>query len=165
MKKNFLFTILIILLIFSLACNFASSITGNQAPEEETPAAEIPEETEETDPSTAHAGPCNNILYPLIPGQQMVYKSSSPEGPAQTGITVASVEGNIAIIDMLNLTTGITSQSTAECEAGAIKSYPTASLGSLIDNMVDGTMTMDYLADHWHGRKYHCRGRYLYQRH
>ncbi len=153
MNKKTLLLTLAAALTFSLACNFASSIADNQTPEEEAPAPEAMEEPEETTseeaaapPAAAYDGPCNNILYPLIPGQQMVYRSSSPEGPAQTGITVASVEGNIATIDMLNLTTGITSQSTAECEAGAIKNYPTATLGSLVDNMVDGAMNMEYVA-------------------
>ncbi|MBT3336986.1 MAG: hypothetical protein HN855_05705 [Anaerolineae bacterium] len=149
MKKKTLFLTLMILLTLSLACSLASSLTENQTLEEEVPAAEATVAQEATPNEVAPPatdGPCNNILYPLLPRQQMIYRSNSSEGMSQTGITVASVDGNFATMDMLNLATGITSEYTAECESGAIKNYPTNTLGSLMDDMVEGTITMDYVS-------------------
>ncbi len=89
---------------------------------------------------------CNNIFYPLLAGQQMVYTSTSPEGKTKTGMTVAKVEGNLARIDMVNMSTGITTQSTVECDAGVIKHFPAISMGTILGDMLDGEMTMDYIS-------------------
>lgn len=151
MKKKNLFLLLSFVLLISLACGlFNPELLGTENPDSAEASPEpIPTETtqeEEPVPAAQGENPCNNVFYPLIPTQQMIYKSTSSEGTSQTGITVANVEGNFATVDMLNIDTGITTQSTVECENKAIKNYPDATMGSLFDNMLDGTLNMEYIS-------------------
>ena len=146
MNKKYLYPLIAILIIFTLSCSF---LTPESAEEENVTSAEpeiIPtaEEVATKNPSQNLA--CNNILYPLLEGQQMVYKSTSPEGDIKTGMTVATVEGNFATVDMLNMGTGITTQSTVECDAGTIKHFPAISMGTILGDMVAGEMTMEYVS-------------------
>lgn len=145
MKKTYIG--LSVVLIFSLACGlFNPELFGEKAQEEEATVAAPEEVMEEPTPPVDEENPCNNLFYPLVPTQQLVYRNVGAEGVSQTGITVAAVDGNFATVDMLNLSTGVTSQSTVECDAGTIKNYAAASLGSLFDNMLVGDMEMEYVS-------------------
>jgi hypothetical protein len=145
LKKKNLLLLITLLILFTLACSlFNPELVGEK---EEAPteiAAESAPVAEEA--PVTHDGVCNNILYPLLPTQQMVYKSTSPEGEMQMGMTVAKVEGNFATIDMLDMSTGIVTQSTVECEEGIIKHFPSMTMGTILGDMLNGTMTMDYLS-------------------
>ncbi len=150
MKKKVLFPLITLLLTFTLACSlFNPTLFGSDdATSPEDAPAEIPAESvpNETSPSSSDSGACNNIFYPLVVGQQTIYKSTSPEGETKTGLTVSKVEGNFATVDMLNISTGIVSQSIAECEDGALKNFPAATMGSAFGDMLNGAMTMDYVS-------------------
>ena len=147
MKKKNILLLVTVLLLFSLACNFISQLGSPANADAETPA----ETTEETTPEATPAvdsgnNPCNNVLYPLVPDSQLIYKNRSAEGETQIGLTVSSVEDSQATIDMLDLSTGIITQSTVGCDAGAIKSYPLGKLDTLFGDMAEGEMNMDYVS-------------------
>ena len=153
MKKKFLFISLSLLLVFTLACSLSSasdsesstdSAPQNPAAAEKIEATATPVPTET--PPAAEENACYNVFYPLVPGQQMIYKTTSPEGDIKTGLTVSSVEGNFATVDMLNMSTGIISQTTVECEDGAIKNSPAISMGTLMDDMFSGSLDIDYVS-------------------
>ncbi|MBT3322965.1 MAG: hypothetical protein HN392_11850 [Anaerolineae bacterium] len=145
MQKKHLFPLIIILILFTLGCSLFNPELVDK--KEETPTETNNESTPAQETSATHDSPCNNILYPLIPDQQLVYRIDKPEGGNdQIGLTVASVNGSTATIDMLVLSTGILSQSTIECDAGAIKEYPLATMDTIFGDMVDGTLTNEYIS-------------------
>ncbi len=147
-KKTLILTIAILILLslacslFSLPANQSAAEPPAESPAEEPPPASAPENA----PAGPGDNPCNNIFYPLVPGQQMVYKMDTDEGSTQMGLTVAGVEGSQATVDMLDMSTGIITQSTIECDAGAIKRFPLVTMGSLFGNMLDGTLNMEYVS-------------------
>ncbi len=144
MKKKNLLLLVTLLILFTLACSlFNPDLLGEK---EEAPIEIVSESAPAGEAPVTHDGVCNNILYPLIQGQQMVYKSTGPEGETQMGMTVSKVEGNFATIDMLNISTGIVTQSTAECEAGAIKNFPAVTMGTVLGDMLNGGLTVDYVS-------------------
>ncbi|HIE24790.1 MAG TPA: hypothetical protein EYP74_02195 [Anaerolineales bacterium] len=144
MNKKYLYPLIAILIIFTLSCNFLMPESTPSAEPENVPTAEVM--ATEAEISATQNGVCNNILYPLLAGQQMVYKSTSPKGNTQMGMTVAKVEGNFATIDMVDMSTGIITQSMVECDAGAIKYFPAVSMGTVLGDMLDGEMTMEYVS-------------------
>jgi len=145
-KKTF-FVLIVTLIIFTLSCSlFNPKLLGEQ--EEEAPTEIVAESAPAEQPPATHDGVCNNILYPLVQEQQMVYKSTGLEGETQMGMTVSKVEGNFATIDMLNISTGIVTQSTAECEAGTIKNFPAVTMGTVLGDMLNGGLTVDYVSGH-----------------
>ncbi|MBT3190502.1 MAG: hypothetical protein HN736_05710 [Anaerolineae bacterium] len=146
MKKKYLFPLVVILIIFTLACSlFNPEILSDSeaAPPEEAPAESTSKSVPVGGPSD---NPCNNVFYPLVPGSQLVYKTDTPEGESQIGITVASVDGSEATVDMLDISTGFITQSTISCDAGAIKQYPLVTMDTIFGDMVSGTLNMDYVS-------------------
>lgn len=145
-RKNILF-LLAVLLLCSLACNFISQ-QGNPVDVSQEAPTEITAETppEATPVATVDNNSCNNVFYPLVPGSQLIYKNQSTDGETQIGLTVSSVEDSQATIDMLDMSTGIVTQSTVGCDAGAIKSYPLVKLDTLFGDMAEGEMKMDYVS-------------------
>ena len=143
MKRKNILLLLAALLVFSLACNFASEMGKRDNTEETAPAENLPEAT-----PLAESGdnPCKNVLYPLIPDSQLIYKNRTAEGETQIGLTVSKVEDSQDTIDMLDMSTGIITQSTIGCEAGAIKSYPLVKLDTLFGDIAEGEMNMDYVS-------------------
>ena len=151
MNKKHLLSLIVLLIVLSLSCSlFNPEIVGSDSgdtPTEvpaEAPAEGAPEEA--TPPAALSNNPCNNIFYPLVPGSQLVYKIGTPDGNSQIGITVASVDGSEATVDMLDMTTGFITQSTISCDAGAIKQYPLVTMDSLFGDMVEGSLNMDYVS-------------------
>ncbi len=144
MKKKYLAPLIILLIIFTLACSlFNPDIVGEDKtnlPEKEVEAETVPESAAQND------NPCNNVFYPLVPGSQLIYKIDTSEGESQIGITTASVDSSEATVDMLDVSTGFITQSTIACDAGAIKQYPLVTLDSLFGDMIEGTLNMDYVS-------------------
>ena len=144
MKKKHLAPLIILLIIFTLACSlFNPDIVGEDKtnlPEKEVEAETVPESAAQND------NPCNNVFYPLVPGSQLIYKIDTSEGESQIGITTASVDSSEATVDMLDVSTGFITQSTIACDAGAIKQYPLVTLDSLFGDMIEGTLNMDYVS-------------------
>jgi len=93
------------------------------------------------------SNPCANVFLPFNPGYQWVYQVEREEGEdAQIGLTVSKVEGSQATLDMLEISTGAIVQSRVECEDGAIKNYPTLSLGTLFGDNISGDVTITYVS-------------------
>ena len=139
-KKQYL--LLPIILMITISCSLFTPAASQPEADESSPES-VPEAT-----TGDHSdNPCNNIFYPLVPGRQLIYKIDNPEsGEDQVGVTVASVNGSTATLDMLVLSSGIISQSTVECEDGAIKEYPLATMDTIFGDMVKGTLTNEYLS-------------------
>ena len=144
MKKKYLVPLIVLLIIFTLACSLFNPdlVDEDKAnlPEEEMGAEAVPESATQSD------NPCNNVFYPLVPGSQLVYKVDTSEGESQIGITTASVDSSEATVDMLDISTGFITQSTVACDAGAIKQYPLVTLDTLFGDMIEGTLNMDYVS-------------------
>ncbi len=148
-KKPWL-SIAAVLVLVSLACS-AVTLPFNQssAPDAASPAqGETPSETAppQASPAAASNNPCNNVLYPLVPGQQMVYKIDAEGETSQLGLTVSSVDGSQATVDMLDMATGIVTQSTIDCEEGAIKQFPLVTMSTLFGDIMNGSLKMEYIA-------------------
>ncbi len=156
MQKKHLLASLSLLLGLTLACSifnpelFGSGSESDSSPQDTSSEESLAQATEEiapaAEPTAKASGACNNIFYPLVPGQQMIYKTTSPEGDIKTGMTVSKVEGNFATLDMLNMATGIVSQTTVECEDGAIKNSPAVSMGTIMDDLFNGALDIKYVS-------------------
>ena len=99
--------------------------------------------------------PCYNIFYPLVVGNQWVYRLNQEEAGVptpepgdttdQVGISVSAVNENQATLDALNLASGVITQTVVQCEDGAIKNFPMLTLSLLIGDMASGSAQLDYL--------------------
>ena len=170
-KKLSLIIAISVLLFVSIACGILSTSESSEPADKptEVPAAAEPttaplveatpteensaplESEEESTSSEALIPPpssdsevCANVLYPLIPGYQWVYEIVSPEETSQIGLTVTEVNGNRATINTLHLDTGITTETTVDCDEGAILNFPIIMLDFLIGN-ADGTFQVEYV--------------------
>jgi len=76
----------------------------------------------------------------------MVYKIDAEGETSQLGLTVSSVDGSQATVDMLNMATGIVTQSTIDCEEGAIKQFPLVTMSTLFGDIMNGSLKMDYVS-------------------
>jgi hypothetical protein len=92
-------------------------------------------------------GPCDNVLYPFFFGAHWVYQIDKQDGSAITkfGLTVVKVADSQATIDSLDMSTGITTQITADCDNGAIRNFPIISQNMLIGNTVASDFDMEYV--------------------
>lgn len=110
---------------------------------------------EEMDAHDLALNPCDNVFYPLVPGNQWVYRVNQEEteiavtpDPAdnanQLGITVASVENSQATLDSMEMSTGVITQTLVECENGAIKNFPLLTLSIIFGDQVNGSVNAEY---------------------
>ncbi len=135
------------------ALNEASPLVSpeesSSQPEQSAPADHESEEVEQTAigdglvPPPESNGVCDNIFYPLVPGNQWVYEVTSEGETNQIGLTVTEIVENQAKLNALYLETGITTEITADCLDGAIINYPILLLGFLFGD-VDGEMTLQH---------------------
>jgi hypothetical protein len=148
MRSRFAFVLPVFaILAVTLAC-------ASQAVPTATPASadtSVPPTVEPVVQSTATPeppGPCDNILFPFIPGNQWIYQSKSDDGsqPSKIGLTVDKVENAKATINALDMSTGVITQTVAECENGAIKNYPALTQKMLIGSAAAGNFTLDYVS-------------------
>jgi len=92
--------------------------------------------------------PCNNIFYPLALDNQWIYQlqidgeDGQPE-ISESGLTVSEVNESSAVLTALDYGTGIVTQSTAECEDGAILNFPIMEM-NLVFGEVTGDMQLQY---------------------
>jgi hypothetical protein len=117
----------VVLLFVSLACG-TQSVNGTDQP--------------------VAAGPCNNVLFPFVPGNQWIYQSSAGDGsePSKLGLTVDKVENSSATINALNMSTGVITQTEAECDDGAITNFPALTQTMLIGNAAASDFNLEYVA-------------------
>ncbi len=155
MKKKYLLTSLSFLFVVTLACSLFNPELFSQENTPDTSQQDSP--AQENSSATANStdtasenqtaekqSACYNIFYPLVAGQQMVYKTVTPEGETKTELTVVSTKDNFATVDMLNLQTGILSQSIIECDNGAIKNSPAVSM-NMLQGVFEGSLDVRYV--------------------
>ena len=146
-KRSFLFLSLVLSLLLA-SCQIPSSVPSVQNPLGNAPAQ--PTATLEPTPTPAPKHPitpCDNILYPLIEGQQMVYTIHTEDGEdLQLGMTVSKVEDSVATIDMLNIQSGIVSQTQATCKDGALQDFPLITISTLAGDVVSGDLQYNYVS-------------------
>jgi hypothetical protein len=131
----------LVILLAALACGRqAGPAAGYQGP-----AALDPTWTS----APAPAGPCANVFYPLVPGYQWIYKlddgDDQMDDDTRLGLTVSSAEGSQAQVDMLDISTGLVTHTTADCRDGAIINYPALTLGTLFGDIVTGELAVTYV--------------------
>jgi hypothetical protein len=153
MKPRIEKALIIILMMATSACGKATP----QTPAPATQAPLIPSASATLEPTIQPsatytpepAGPCVNIFYPFVPSQQWIYQVDDGDDTTndliKVGLTVSSVDGNQAKVDALDLSTGVITHTTAECNNGAILNYPLLTLGTLFGNMVSGQLDVTYI--------------------
>ena len=93
------------------------------------------------------SGPCYNVLYPFAEGYQWIYDITGETGESnQLGLTVEKVQGSQAKVNALDVSTGVVTETIAECEDGAIKNYPAIAQSMLIGNAVNSNITIQYIS-------------------
>ncbi|KAF0108006.1 MAG: hypothetical protein FD146_1304 [Anaerolineaceae bacterium] len=94
------------------------------------------------------AGPCYNVLFPFVPGNQWIYQISAEDGsePSKLGLTVEKVEDSRAFINALDMSTGVITQTVAECDDGAITNFPALTQTMLIGNAAASEFSLEYVA-------------------
>jgi hypothetical protein len=142
----------VVLLAAILACSRSTTPISSGGNSGETPAA--PEAPAPTG-TPEFSGPCANVLYPFLPGRQWVYqKMLVTEDTAATpdpltsrfGISVTEVNGSQAILNAVDMGTGATSRTTADCQDGAITNFPMMVLGSVFGNYLSGDIQVNYVS-------------------
>ncbi|MFH2101746.1 MAG: hypothetical protein ABIJ39_00095 [Chloroflexota bacterium] len=137
MSKSYrrIITGLAIILVSSLACRFGTSVPPTDDPTSIPPS-----------PTPRELGPCNNIFYPFVQGSQWIYLVSGVQENSRIGLSVAGVEDSQAMIDMLDLSTGLVTQSIVDCQDQAIVNLPLLTLGTLFGDIVAGEMTVEHVS-------------------
>ena len=95
-------------------------------------------------PPPIDSGPCGNVLYPMIPGNEWIYQITTSEDSSQIGVTVTQVNGNQATLNALYLDNGITSETTIDCDDGAILNIPIVLLGFIYGDL-DGFFEIEHI--------------------
>jgi len=145
----------VILLVVTLACSTQKSqpVTGQPATGQPvlaqlttapSPAAPSPTPSETPAPSDT----CANPLYPLVPGYQWIYQVSGEQesDPGKIGLTVEKVEENKATVNALDMTTGVITQTIAECDGTAILNYPSMTLDMILSGYLEGEINTEYVS-------------------
>ncbi|MBA4385362.1 MAG: hypothetical protein C0410_11550 [Anaerolinea sp.] len=149
----------IIIAILLSGCAVPVAISPTPSPEVEEPLATtvntpIIDLTATSSIDVPSNNPCFNVFYPLAPGNQWIYKlnpddanTSTPDPDDmndQIGITVASVEGNQAKLDAMDMSSGIITQTVVECDNGAIKNFPLLTMSLIFGDQASGAAQVEY---------------------
>ncbi|MFQ5615460.1 MAG: hypothetical protein ACE5GO_03255 [Anaerolineales bacterium] len=121
-----------------------------------TPTTTAPTETADIVPDTstplsasastpASLGPCGNVLYPMVLDNQWRYEITSEGETSRLTFNVSAVDENTATLQTLTLETGMTSETTVECEDSTILNLPLSSLGFLFGD-VEGDVELTYVS-------------------
>ncbi len=87
------------------------------------------------------------VGLPGIIGQRGGKATPTPDPlTSKFGITVAEVNGSQAKLNAVDLGTGTTTQTTANCQDGAITDFPLMTLGSLFGNYLAGDIQLTYVS-------------------
>jgi len=145
-----LLTPAVVLLVVTLACSTQKSQPPTEQPVLAQPTAASPFAGPSPAPTETPlpSGPCVNPLYPLVEGTQWIYQVSGKEGtePSKIGLTVERVEGNKALINALDMATGVITQTVAECDGTAIQNYPSMTLSMILSGYLDGEVDTEYVS-------------------
>jgi len=96
------------------------------------------------------AHPCENIFYPLIHENQWVYQldyedQSLTDSPTELALTVSEVYQSSAVLAALDYDTGVVTQSTVDCNDGAIVNFPITELNMVLGD-VSGALEFEYVS-------------------
>lgn len=123
------------LVVLLAGCNFP----GKNSVTDSTDQQEIPE-----DASLDQT--CNNLLFPLVTGQQWVYRIFSEGETSQLGLTVSEVQNNQATVDALDINTGVITKTTAECDGTTILNFPLMTIKLIVGNYLDGEIELEHVS-------------------
>jgi len=157
--------LILFLVTFLVGCSMPwQGLIGQKETESAQPAQDETTEVDESSTEEAQisadvhdisSNPCDNVFYPLVPGNQWVYKVNSNnteemstpdpnDNSDQIGISVSSVENNKATVDSLDVSSGVITQTIVECENGAIKNFPMLTLSIIFGDQVNGSVEAQY---------------------
>jgi hypothetical protein len=134
------------MLIFLLlhACEASPQLTAlpttTNLPPTSTPTEIPPTSTPTLIPTPVPEGPCTNVLYPLLPGNEWVYQTSGAEGQAQMTFQVTGVENDLASFQVIDENAGVTTNDTVRCQDGAVVNLPLIYISLLLSDYLDGVL-------------------------
>lgn len=88
---------------------------------------------------------CNNVLYPARPGNRWNYFVTTPSRLDNVNLSIAGVEGTQAVVDVYDASDGSTGRGYAQCDQDVILNFPLLVVDRIIENFVNGTMSLDYV--------------------
>jgi hypothetical protein len=118
----------------------ASTPSPTGAPPTNTPTEVSPSPTPTLTPFPIPKGPCDNILYPLLPGSEWVYRTSGSEEVSQMSLRVTDVENDLANIRMIDEQANVTTNDTVRCKDGAVINLPLVFISLLLSDYLDGVL-------------------------
>lgn len=133
-------------LIFLLlhACEASPQLTTlpttTNLPPTGTPTEIPPTTTPALIPTPLPEGPCANVLYPLLPGNEWVYQTSGAEGQARMTFQVTGVENDLASFQVIDENTGVTTNDTVRCQDSAVVNLPLIYISLLLSDYLDGVL-------------------------
>jgi len=129
---------IIFLLLYACTASpqLASAPTNTNLPPTSTP-TEIPPTTT---PTPLPEGPCANVLYPLLPGNEWVYQTNGTEGQARMIFQVTGVENDLASFRVTDESAGVTTDDTVRCQDRAIVNLPLIYISLLLSDYLDGVL-------------------------
>lgn len=89
--------------------------------------------------------PCENILYPLAVGKTWTYRVTARDKTYLVDMRVASVDGSQAVVDLSPQALGINTRAVIDCDAGSLHNLPWTAVWMLVDDVVNGSLAVDYL--------------------
>jgi hypothetical protein len=193
LKKHTLVLISLVTLLIIMACRlsfpFFGSPTANSSEttvstDSET-VLEIEEQLNETEiisngdsldqdkifivPTPDDFGQCANVLFPLHPGMEWVYNLNNTFENSQIRMVVSEVNGEQATLVIHDLRNGHVSDTTVNCQDGAILNFPLVLFGSFLVggdesfdlSYVDGYYVPNYLTFHNNNWSFQWTNSYL----
>ena len=129
--------------ILLLALVISSSSCGKSNPQPTAEVSEMKGSNSKTTQPDIQQSSCDNIFYPLVLDNQWIYRlqTEGEDGQpkiSELGLTVSEVNESSTILATLDYDTGIVTQSTVECEDGAILNFPMTEM-----NLVFGEVAGD----------------------
>jgi hypothetical protein len=130
---------------------------GSNPTSTETPIAVTPYASQESSTAAATAvvptaaqpaaaQGCNNPLYPLKAGNSWSYKVTARGNSYLVDMSVPSVSGSQALVNLSNQATHLSSQAAVDCENGAIRNFPWMAASMLFNQTINGSMSAQYVS-------------------
>lgn len=110
----------------------------------ETPTPIPPTPTNSPEP-TIIPTECNNIFYPMFPGNEWTYEYKSANDTSQVSFSVDEVNDSSATLSSLTLKSGLVTQSEILCDNGAILNIPYSILGYIFGG-IEGDVELEYVS-------------------
>jgi hypothetical protein len=143
--KRFQIPAMILILLLVTACQAFPQVatvepTATNPPPTSTPTEVPPSPTPTFTPTSVPEGICANILYPLLPGNEWVYQTSSTEGQSSMTFQVMGTLDDLASIHVVDQQAGIITDDTVRCADGAVVNLPMVFMSLMLSDYVDGVI-------------------------